>query len=111
MDGIGRRLQFLRENKGLMQEDVSKKLNVSRSCVSSWERNRTEPNVKQVYDLAKLFDVSVGYLISGVDDTPSQNTDIRMILEVLPRMDEAALQQINRMTAYLIELNKMQGGK
>lgn len=111
MDGIGKRLQFLRENKGLMQEDVSKKLNVSRSCVSSWERNRTESNVKQVYDLAKLFDVSVGYLISGVDDTPSQNTDIRMILEVLPRMDEAALQQINRMTAYLIELNKMQGKK
>lgn len=111
LGGVGGRLQTLREANGLYQEELAKKLNVSRACVSSWERNRTEPSLNQICDIAKLFNVNVGYLVTGYDEAPSQTEDVRAILAALPYLNQAALQQINQTSAYLIELNKLEDKK
>ncbi len=45
---IGDNIRKLREEKGLSQLDLAKKLNVSDRTISSWEVNRTEPKISMI---------------------------------------------------------------
>lgn len=53
------RLNVLRAEKGFSQQDVAKKLGVSRQTIISIEKNRYNPSLKLAFELAKLFDVSI----------------------------------------------------
>ena len=43
---IGKKLYELRKQKGLSQEEVADKLNVSRQTVSKWETDQSMPDRK-----------------------------------------------------------------
>lgn len=59
------KLQTLRKQNGLTQEDLAAKLHVSRTAVSKWESGRGYPNLDSLKEIAKLFDVTVDELLSG----------------------------------------------
>lgn len=69
---IGNRIKLTRINNKLTQEQVADSLNISYQAVSSWERDLSVPDVYNLIDLAKLFDVSVSYLI---EEKPDFNTN------------------------------------
>lgn len=58
------KLQQLRKNKGLTQEELSQEIFVSRTAVSKWESGRGYPNIDSLKGLAKFFSVTVDELIS-----------------------------------------------
>lgn len=60
---IGEKIKEARMNKGLTQEDVSKILHVSRSTVSSWEVNRTYPDLDLLVALSDLYDISLDVIL------------------------------------------------
>lgn len=68
---IGERLQELRKDKGLSQNDFAKILGVSHYTVSSYECNRSDPDDKAKIKIAELFDVSIDYLIGLIDEPVS----------------------------------------
>ncbi len=45
---IGKNIKRMRERRGLTQEQLAEKLNVSNKTVSSWEVDRTEPKMDMV---------------------------------------------------------------
>ena len=59
------KLQELRKQKGLTQEELAEVLFVSRSAVSKWESNRGYPNIESLKAIANFFKVSVDALLSG----------------------------------------------
>jgi transcriptional regulator with XRE-family HTH domain len=59
------KLQDLRKKKGLTQEELAKKLYVSRAAVSKWESGRGYPNIESLKMIGELFSVTVDELISG----------------------------------------------
>ena len=59
------KLQQLRTNKGLTQEQLAEKLFISRVTVSKWESGRGYPNIESLKLIAKVFSVSVDQLLSG----------------------------------------------
>lgn len=59
------KLQELRKQKGLTQEELAALLYVSRTAVSKWESGRGYPNIESLKALAKLFSVTVDTLLSG----------------------------------------------
>ena len=59
------KLQELRKQKGLTQEELAEVLYVSRSAVSKWESGRGYPNIDSLRALAKFFSVTVDELLSG----------------------------------------------
>lgn len=61
------RLKEIRAQCGMTQKDVYMKLKVSANCYASWEQGRTEPSIKNIRELCKIFDVSADYLI-GLSD-------------------------------------------
>ncbi|MBU5362459.1 helix-turn-helix domain-containing protein [Enterococcus raffinosus] len=60
---IGSRLKKHRLAKEFIQEDVAKKLNVSRATISSWETGRTFPDIEKLVYLSNLYDLSLDQLI------------------------------------------------
>ena len=59
------KLQALRKQKGLTQEELAAALYVSRTAVSKWESGRGYPNIDSLKALAKFFSVTVDELLSG----------------------------------------------
>lgn len=59
------KLQELRKNKGLTQEELAEALYVSRTAVSKWESGRGYPNIESLKDISKFFSVSIDYLLSS----------------------------------------------
>ena len=59
------KLQELRKQKGLTQEELAQLLYVSRAAVSKWESGRGYPNIDSLKAIAKFFCVTVDDLLSG----------------------------------------------
>ena len=59
------KLQELRKQKGLTQEELSQQLYVSRTAISKWESGRGYPNIDSLKAIAKFFSVTVDQLISS----------------------------------------------
>ena len=59
------KLQELRKQKGLTQEQLAERLYVSRTAVSKWESGRGYPTIDSLKQIATLFSVTVDQLLSG----------------------------------------------
>ena len=59
------KLQNLRKQKGLTQEELAELLYVSRTAISKWESGRGFPNIESLKAISKFFSVSLDQLLSG----------------------------------------------
>ncbi|MBE6692208.1 MAG: helix-turn-helix transcriptional regulator [Ruminococcaceae bacterium] len=59
------KLQELRKQKGLTQEELASKLYVSRTAISKWESGRGYPNIESLKVIAQFFSVTVDDLLSS----------------------------------------------
>lgn len=59
------KLQELRKQKGLTQEELAAALYVSRTAISKWESGRGYPNIDSLKGIAKVFEVSIDELLSS----------------------------------------------
>lgn len=62
---IGKTIATLRKSKGWTQVELAERLNISDKAVSKWESEGGLPEITQFPILAKLFDVSIDYLMTG----------------------------------------------
>ena len=62
---IGKRIKELRNGKGWSQEVFAEKTYVSRQTVSSWENDKSYPDIKSLLLMSELFDMSLDELIKG----------------------------------------------
>ena len=63
------RLKALRKSKGLSQRQVAAALNIGRTTYLKYESGDSNPHLNKLQELAKFFDVPVGYLL--LDDNSS----------------------------------------
>ena len=59
------KLQRLRTNANLTQEELSEKLFVSRTAISKWESGRGYPSIDSLKAIANFFHISIDDLIGG----------------------------------------------
>lgn len=59
------KLQDLRKQKGLTQEELAEYLYVSRTAISKWESGRGFPNIASLKAISNFFSVSLDELLSG----------------------------------------------
>lgn len=60
---LGEKLQRLRKDKGLSQEQLATQLNVSRQAVSKWEVGESVPDTENIIQLSKIFQVTTDYIL------------------------------------------------
>ena len=66
---IGQNIKELRTLKKMTQAELGKKVGVSRTAISSWEVNRTEPSLNDIEKLAEVLGCKRTDLF-GSDDIP-----------------------------------------
>lgn len=59
------KLQYLRKQNNLTQEQLAGKLFVSRTAVSKWESGKGYPNIESLKSISALFAVTIDDLLSG----------------------------------------------
>lgn len=59
------KLQELRKQKGLTQEELAQDLFVSRTAISKWESGRGYPSIDSLKAIAKFFSVTIDELLSS----------------------------------------------
>lgn len=59
------KLQQLRKQNNLTQEQLAEQLYVSRTAISKWESGKGYPNIESLKSISKLFSVSIDDLLSG----------------------------------------------
>lgn len=62
---IGEIISSLRKEKGMTQNDLAEKMNVTDKAVSKWERDLSFPDVNSIPKLAKILDISVDELLNA----------------------------------------------
>jgi len=53
------RIEQIRNEKGIKQDELGKMLGVSRQTISSLENGRYNPSIMLAYKIAKLFEMSI----------------------------------------------------
>lgn len=61
---LGDVLYNLRKNRKLSQDEFAEIINTSRQAVSKWERNESKPDIDKLIVIAKLFNISIDYLLN-----------------------------------------------
>ena len=78
-----KKLQQLRKQQGLTQEQLAERLFVSRTAVSKWESGRGFPNLESLKGLSRLFSVSIDELLSNEELVELAQTENRSNLRRL----------------------------
>lgn len=65
---IGKTIRRLRKERGLTQEELAERLNITSQAISKWESESGMPDISQIVPLASVFGVSTDVLF-GLDNT------------------------------------------
>lgn len=71
------KLQELRKQKKLTQEQLAEQLYVSRTAVSKWEAGRGYPSIDSLKEISRFFSVSIDELLSGDELLTAAQEDSR----------------------------------
>ena len=74
---FNKKLQALRKQKGITQEELAEAIYVSRTAVSKWESGRGYPNIDSLKELARFFSVTIDELLSGDEVINIAKQDIK----------------------------------
>jgi len=90
------KLKELRVQNNISQKSLADKLNICQATLSHWENGKYEPDVGTLMRIAKLFNVSIDYLIDSKFPILNYNlSEIQKqlldIINELPQDDAVAL--------------------
>ncbi len=89
---IGNRIQRLRKQNNLSQEQLAEKVGVARQTISKWELGETYPDLEQSRKLSQIFNISLddltnndikNILITKVSNTEKLTKTIISILKII----------------------------
>lgn len=68
---LAEKLQRLRKQNNLSQEQLADKLGISRQSISKWESEQSVPEIDKIVQLSEIFEVTTDYLLKDIDERPS----------------------------------------
>lgn len=89
MSTLGQRLRRSRESKGWSQTLVCRKLGISNSTLSGYERDYREPDADTLKKLADLYEVGADYLLGSNKPSNLTSKDERDIAKQLENILES----------------------
>ena len=89
----GQRIQQLRKERELTQEQLAEKLNVSQNTIAKIESGLRRPSIDFLLEISEFFNVSTNYLVFGVhaedvEDEKSKKDIDETIEKLLEKKEE-----------------------
>ena len=91
------RLYSLRKQKGLSQEELANRINVSRQTVSKWEIGDSTPDMEKLAALSDLFGVSLDELV--LEKGTVESSPLSKKAEIIDELEEKLLTEDNKKKA------------
>ena len=82
MKSIGETIAYLRKQKGMTQNELAEKMNVTDKAVSKWERDLSCPDVNSISKLADILGISVEELLKAKKKDDS-NTKLKDLINLI----------------------------
>lgn len=89
------KIKSMREQLGITQAELARKLGLTRSSINGWEMGLSVPSTQYIVELAKLFHISTDYLL-GMEQGAVLNIDNLTEKEVSVLIDLVACFNANR---------------
>ena len=100
---LSKTLKDLRKRKDITQADLADILGITQQAVARWERDKSEPDIKTLKQLAEYFSVSTDYLLgSKTKDLRIFSDDEKQLVNGYRTLDNAKKQTLFNMLAFLI---------
>nr|WP_308627655.1 helix-turn-helix transcriptional regulator [uncultured Eisenbergiella sp.] len=99
---LGEKLQYLRKEKGISQEQLAEQMTISRQAISKWELDTSIPDVENIIQISKLFDVTTDWLLMGDSAFPEK--------PIAPRLPQAKNQETKTMLLKALQIVLITGG-
>ena len=72
---LGEKIQALRKQSGMSQEQLAERITITRQAISRWELNESIPDLENIVQLSQIFGVSTDYLLKDGDFTAEKEVD------------------------------------
>ena len=82
------RIKLLRAGSGMTQEDLAKKLRVSKGAIGNYETGRRVPDMETLNAIADIFNVDMDYLTGRTTETPEYTLEEQWIIDCYRKIDE-----------------------
>lgn len=93
MTTIGQNIRKLRKERGMTQEELAARLNISAQAVSKWEMETCSPDISLIVPLSALFGVSADVLFGiSPDGMEKEIEETRKYCDALETKNEDALE-------------------
>ena len=98
---IGERIKKARKEKGLTQEQLSEKLDISIAFLSRVERGSSKVNLKRLTQICEILDISQGEILNGVSSKSTNylNEDFANLLKECSAEDQKLIYDIAKVIA------------
>jgi transcriptional regulator with XRE-family HTH domain len=99
VEGAAVRIREIRRSLGMTQDELARRVGVSRSAIAQWETDRTGQVRANLARVAAVLGVSVGYLLTG-DSDPGvvhvETADERALLSLYRQIREPGRAELLR---------------
>lgn len=100
----------LRKDNNLTQDELAKKLRISRSAVANYEKGIREPNFEMLENIADCFNISIAELLN--DDQASRllmyYEKLKPIIDKAMKLDAADRAKLEERADMMLEADKYQ---
>ena len=101
---FSKNLKYLREKKGIEQQELADELNIPRSTLSCWENDLRTPKIEQIQEIANYFDVNMDIISRDYSNNNYKEDDIKMLLDAYQGLSDTDKEFMRNM---IIERRKL----
>lgn len=94
------RIQYLRKEKGISQEELADQAGVSRQAVSKWESGQSMPDLEKIILLSNFFEVTTDYILKGIEPLPDREETKNVLASKILFISSTALIAIGLLFAF-----------
>lgn len=103
------RLYELRKQKGLSQEELANRLNVTRQTISKWEVGDSTPDMEKLVAISDLFGISLDELVIGKEVSKCENENTQKSSKIwtpeTKKVAEKAVKMIGIFAAIILTID------
>lgn len=78
---LGEKIQLMRKNHNISQENLAQALKINRNCLSRIETGKSEPSISVLKNLTKIFNVDIVSLLDMEDKKENSKEKIKTIYD------------------------------
>ncbi|HTI02640.1 MAG TPA: helix-turn-helix domain-containing protein [Acidisoma sp.] len=112
LEGVAARIRESRRSLGLTQEELARRIGVSRSAIAQWETDRTGQVRANLARVAAVLGVSIGYLLTGESygiESGAETADERALLNLYRQIQDAGRAELLRLARRILVVQEQSG--